>query len=102
MSEALRRPADLAARYGGEEYAALLPETILENAQIVAEAIRKTVAGLLIPNENSPVASHVTISIGVACASPQGDGDPSAPIKAADAALYRAKRNGHDRTETQQ
>ena len=97
MSGMLRRPADLAARYGGEEFAAILPDTTLEQARVVADSIRAHIASLNL--EQAPAAAHpqVTLSIGVAAYDQRALSEPAALIKAADAALYAAKRSGRNR-----
>jgi diguanylate cyclase (GGDEF)-like protein len=91
----LRRPADLAARYGGEEFALVLPHTELEGALVVAGALREAVAALALPHPASDWP-HISLSLGVAARVPQGD-DPAPLLRAADAALYRAKAGGRNR-----
>lgn len=96
---ALRRPADLLARYGGEEMVALLPNTDLAGARLVAEAIQSRLAALAIPHAASGIAEHVTVSIGAACIRPGMGNKPEQLIAAADSALYEAKRCGRNRIE---
>lgn len=93
VKSALRRPADLAARYGGEEFVVLLPETEADGAMDVAQRILGAIDARAIPHPASSVASHVTISIGVAVMVPEGK-RPQILIDAADAALYEAKGRG--------
>lgn len=95
----LQRPADIVARYGGEELVALLPETGLEGALAVGEAIRAAVAGLEIPHAASTTAPHVTLSLGVACAVPKADRSPVGLLDAADRQLYAAKMDGRNRVK---
>jgi len=85
------RGIDLAARIGGEEFAVLLVETSKEGGVEVAERLRLAIKAIEIPK-----AGHITASFGVAeCPS---DAQTAADIvKAADIALYEAKRNGRDR-----
>jgi len=62
----LRRPADVAARYGGEQFAAILPDTSAEQAKLPANRIREHVASLMLAHAPAAVWPHVTISMGVA------------------------------------
>jgi len=96
---ALQRPADIIARYGGEEFVALLPDTGLDGAMAVAEGIRAAIVTLAIPHARSSAASHVTISLGVACAVPTAESDPAALVKTADGQLYAAKSEGRNRAK---
>jgi diguanylate cyclase (GGDEF)-like protein len=95
-----RRVEDVVARYGGEEFALILPRSTLADAHKIAEEIRRAVAALDIPNEDSPTSPTVTVSIGVASQIPNSGDEPKDLIAAADAALYRAKRLGRNRTES--
>jgi diguanylate cyclase (GGDEF)-like protein len=94
----VKRPADLAARYGGEEFAAILPSTDPEGARNVAELIRGEVERLNLPHAASSAADHVTISVGVASLVPRDGVSPDELIRRADEALYRAKKEGRNRT----
>jgi diguanylate cyclase (GGDEF)-like protein len=85
------RQGDTVARWGGEEFVAVLPETSLDGAVQLAERLRLAIGRV------SLGASHATTSCGVASLLP-GD-SPDSLLAAADAALYRAKENGRDRTE---
>lgn len=100
VSGARQRAADLAARYGGEELAVLLPCTDLAGAVAVAERMRQAVAGLRITHAgNAP--GMVTISAGVAAFAPTMEGPtPQQLLEAADAALYAAKAGGRDRVRS--
>jgi diguanylate cyclase (GGDEF)-like protein len=94
------RTEDVAARYGGEEFALILPGSGLAAAHRIAEDIRAAVNALEIPNENSPAAPFVTLSIGVASCKPTFTENVMVLLAAADAALYVAKRTGRNRTES--
>jgi len=91
-----RRPGDLAARYGGEEFVVVLPDLGAERALEWAEAARLAVRDLAIAHEDSE-AGAVTVSCGVASVLPGRDVRPEVLIERADAALYRAKREGRNR-----
>lgn len=96
---ALRRPADLLARYGGEEIVALLPSTDLPGALLVGSAIQAELAALNIPHAASDAADRVTISIGAASLRPGADNEPAQLLAAADAALYEAKGRGRNQIQ---
>lgn len=88
------REIDVFARFGGEEFVLLLPETDSEGGVRTAERILKTVAER--PFEGQPELP-ITVSIGVA-GYPQHGTDQETLVKAADFAMYQAKREGKDRT----
>lgn len=96
MAHSLRRASDVLARYGGEELVAVLPETDAAGACVVAERLRARVEELRIPHAASRTSSVVTFSAGVATRSPAAGLPPEMLITAADAALFRAKRNGRN------
>jgi diguanylate cyclase (GGDEF)-like protein/PAS domain S-box-containing protein len=89
------RNSDIACRYGGEEITLILPETPTEVAKSRAEAIREGVKHLLVEH-HSQVFGALTVSLGVATF-PEHGKTPEVAIAAADAALYRAKKEGRDR-----
>jgi diguanylate cyclase (GGDEF)-like protein/PAS domain S-box-containing protein len=100
VTSCLRRPADLAARYGGEEIAVLLPETDQAGAEILAERLRQSVRSLGIEHRGSPMGV-VTVSMGAAATSPQIGGTTSEDLVCtADHALYAAKAAGRDRVRS--
>ncbi len=89
------RGIDLACRYGGEEFVVIMPETDLTVATMVAERLRRRIATEPFPIQDGSNSIEVTISIGI---SALGKDDAAANIlKRADAALYRAKRDGRNR-----
>jgi len=100
VADAIRsplRPNDLVARFGGEEFAVLLPETTVSNAEIIAERLRDHVAKAdpgMLDNRQLPA---VTISLGIAGRQPGYSLDMM--IAAADVAMYHAKRNGRNRVQ---
>jgi diguanylate cyclase (GGDEF)-like protein len=98
VSDALKaavRPYDLAARYGGEEFTVVMPGSSMSSSLAVAERIRKRVSQISFTT-SSGRDRHVTVSIGCACF-PKNAKDPASLLKAADSALYQAKRAGRNR-----
>jgi len=93
----LRRPADMVARFGGEEFAVILPDTPTSAAVKLAEDIRKHVESLDVPHKTADTTTHVTISMGVAGALPDSNISATKLLAQADAALYQAKKNGRNR-----
>ena len=89
------RGADLACRYGGDEFCILLPETDLGGARPIAERIRQAVAHLVVETEGTPL--RTTISIGIASFPEHDAGELKGLLLRADQALYQAKRAGRDR-----
>lgn len=96
----VQRPGDCVGRYGGEEFAAILGNTSLDEALKVAQFFHNSVAALQIPHAYSSVAPRITISIGVATAYPQPGQNPLALGEAADRMLYIAKSSGKNTTRS--
>jgi len=94
-----RRPSDVAARFGGEEFVMILPSTNLEGACVIANKVRETLASMKFPNESSPFG-YVTISQGVASMEPTTSSQLSGLVDAADKALYDAKNSGRDQVKS--
>jgi diguanylate cyclase (GGDEF)-like protein len=88
------RPADILVRYGGDEFAVLLPGASKEQAMVVGERVRMAVSGNTGDGSDSLIQIPVKISMGVAELKPSGSLDTL--TRDADAALYRAKRAGRD------
>ncbi|NRP73379.1 Response regulator PleD [Ensifer psoraleae] len=90
------RGADLACRFGGEEFVIVMPDTTPEMAAIVAERLRLAVESRAFPISRADTLHSVTASLGIS--SLRADGDtPEALLKRADTALYQAKNNGRNR-----
>jgi len=88
-----KRDTDIAGRYGGEEFTLILVDTDLENAKIVAERIRRTIAACEFSYQGKAV--KVTASLGIACTS-GNIADYKSWIKSADLGLYIAKKSGRN------
>lgn len=97
IQAAVHRPLDLVARYGGEEFALVLPETPIEGARAVAEKMMSNVAKLKLKHEGSTVSDIVTISLGVACITPEENSSAEEFVSKADEALYEAKESGRNK-----
>ncbi|MBI4621303.1 MAG: diguanylate cyclase [Desulfobacterales bacterium] len=97
INDCSKRPGDLAARFGGEEFAVILPDTDNEGAVHVAEDIRVKVQELMIVHAFSPVHRYVTLSLGVSSVVPEDISNPQTLVERADIALYEAKRAGRNR-----
>ncbi|WP_318769706.1 diguanylate cyclase [Tepidimonas sp.] len=97
LGTVVRREPDLLARYGGEELVALLGDTDLAGACVVAQRAVAAVQALGLRHEASDTAAVVTISAGAAALVPQGPEDAARLVQQADTALYAAKRSGRNR-----
>ena len=101
IRDALLRPTDILARWGGEEFAVILPDTNLEGAKIVAENIRHKVenAKYLLELEDGQMETKLTVSAGINCAIPSHDNNYTLDrlISDADKALYLSKHNGRNK-----
>jgi diguanylate cyclase (GGDEF)-like protein len=92
------RSFDLVAKYGGDEFTLILPQTDRNGALVVAERVRAVVADHTFPLTTQ---GSITVSIGIAMF-PEDGTDPMSLIQAADRALYEAKRKGRNRIEVEQ
>lgn len=97
LRDTARRDGNLPARYGGEEFAIILPDATRDAALGIADALRHRVRGLGIAHGGSEFGS-VTVSVGVALVEGNELATSATVIAAADAALYRSKETGRDRT----
>jgi diguanylate cyclase (GGDEF)-like protein len=98
LEKTMRRPLDLAARFGGEEFVALLTGSSAQDAEWIINSMRLEVQAQKIPHETSPTAAMITISAGLAHLYPsRTDHSLQGFIQLADQALYQAKNNGRNR-----
>jgi len=97
--KSFNRPSDFVARWGGEEFVVLMPNTSLEGALDIAEKIRSDIENTQMPSLDQ-TEIKVTISIGVSSVSPTQDSSVDTFISGADKALYAAKEAGRNRVVT--
>ncbi len=93
----LSRPRDLAFRYGGEEFACILPLTDSQGALHICDNIRQAIHDLAIRHEGSSISDRVTFSYGVVSGIPKPGGTPETFKQAADKLLYQAKAQGRNK-----
>lgn len=93
MQQAIGRPYDLLARFGGEEFAVLLPRTDLTGAQYLAQNMLQKITQLAIPHPLTP-GGIVTLSAGLSSTVPQEQHQPRQLLQQADQLLYKAKQQG--------
>ncbi|HTI47781.1 MAG TPA: diguanylate cyclase [Casimicrobiaceae bacterium] len=96
IDQSLQRPADVAARYGGDEFVVLLPDTDLDGALDVARRIEAAIRALGLSHARSRFG-RITLSIGVAQQVPEPNHRPQEMLQRADRALYAAKQAGRNR-----
>ncbi len=99
LEEQPRRGHDMVARFGGEEFAVLLPGADVPGALRIAENIRRAVEGQKMEHKRSATGPWVTVSVGVSSRTPQVGETPETMLYDADMALYMAKQLGRNRVE---
>jgi diguanylate cyclase (GGDEF)-like protein/PAS domain S-box-containing protein len=97
LSSATARPRDFFARFGGEEFMLILPETDEKSAAMIAERCRALIANQGIPHEKSQIGQTLTVSLGVGTMVPSQQQEPTAFIDEVDKRLYQAKQQGRNR-----
>lgn len=105
LAQTVTRPGDIVTRYGGEEFAVILPQTVAEGAQKLAEKMLTRIEELGIKHEFSPVTNILTLSAGSASILPQGelkDLSQEMLLNKADMALTQAKKEGKNRVRCQE
>ncbi|HEX7027343.1 MAG TPA: diguanylate cyclase, partial [Gammaproteobacteria bacterium] len=92
----IRRPRDFVARFGGEEFVMVLPNTDIAGAKEIAARIHKRVELLAMPHRRNDAVNRVTVSIGGASIKPGKDSDSDQFLQRVDHALYMAKNRGRN------
>ena len=95
--KSINRTVDFVARFGGEEFIFVLPNTNEEGAVMIAKRLMKNIQKEAIPHEKSTVNQYVTVSLGLATIIPNANISPDELIDLADKALYTSKQNGRNR-----
>lgn len=99
LSATATRARDFFARFGGEEFVLVLPETDAKAAEKVADRCRSAIFKLQIPHEGSGVSQILTVSLGVGTTIPTHEAEPKPFIEHVDQLLYKAKGKGRNRAE---
>ena len=97
LQRSLKRPEDVACRYGGEEFAIILPNTPMEGAIHLAHRLTGVMEELNIPHEFSSVKPYLTVSMGVSSMIPDDENSSELLIQVSDVRLYEAKDTGRNR-----
>jgi len=100
LRASLKRSVDMSFRFGGEEFAVLLPGTDVDGAFTVAERIRAAIEQMEVPIPDKGLITRATVSIGAASCIPQSCESFSDLVDEADRLLYQAKKNGRNRVQT--
>lgn len=100
MRQRFLRPTDLTARFGGEEFAVILPGTPFAPIQSLGESLRRGIEALAIPHRASTIGEYLTVSIGGASMVPQPKDSFLSLIDSADEAMYAAKKLGKNQIVT--
>ncbi|NMG67769.1 diguanylate cyclase [Azoarcus indigens] len=98
LGSAAARARDFVARFGGEEFAIVLPEADAAAGSLIAERCRQAIAELAIPH--AAIGGRLSISLGVGTLIPNAEDDPRRFLDQVDGALYAAKDRGRDRVES--
>ena len=97
LNAAAARPRDLLARFGGEEFVLLLPETDADAAMAVAARCLGAVLDEMIPHQHSRIGEYLTVSLGVGTIVPQEQDSAAEFFEKVDGLLYQAKQQGRNR-----
>ncbi|MGB9731514.1 diguanylate cyclase [Calditerrivibrio nitroreducens] len=96
IKDSLKRPYDLVARFGGEEFACVIPETSYDDALMIAGRIKSNISNLRLEHKASTISPYVTVSIGGVCGIPTEMDEHFKMLERADEALYKAKQFGRN------
>lgn len=96
IKNSLKRPYDLVARFGGEEFACVIPETSYDDALMIAGRIKSNISNLRLEHKGSTISSYVTVSIGGISGIPNELDGHFKMLERADESLYKAKQLGRD------
>ncbi len=99
LKHTLTRSSDMVARYGGDEFVAILPETGKEEAVDIADMLRRKIEALHVPHAHSTVSGYVTVTIGVTSLIPNKNLSYKNLFRFADKALYEAKIDGRNQVK---
>ena len=100
LNHNLRRAGDFVARFGGEEFVALLPYADEEHVNKASQQIHNAIRELNIPHKSSPVSDHLTVSIGVLTVNSKDFESTQQIFEKVDQIMYEAKRQGRNRVVT--
>ena len=96
IKDSLKRPYDLVARFGGEEFACVIPETSYDDALMIAGRIKSNISNLRLEHKASTISPYVTVSIGGVYGIPTEMDEHFKMLERADEALYKAKQFGRN------
>lgn len=96
IKRTLTRPRDVVARFGGEEFAIILPDTSAKVASDIAQRIMHNIQKANIAHRTSPIAPYITVSVGVKTSKINEFDDRIAFLRSVDEALYRSKNQGRN------
>ncbi|HPF17150.1 MAG TPA: diguanylate cyclase [Thermotogota bacterium] len=96
LSNTLKRPTDIAGRFGGEEFLCILPDTDKQGMQKISNDMLQAIFNLSIPHHYSKVSNVITVSIGACALIPEYDKQVEYYVNLADMALYQSKNNGRN------
>jgi diguanylate cyclase (GGDEF)-like protein/PAS domain S-box-containing protein len=99
LKEFTKRPSDICARYGGDEFVVVYGNSVMDESLVLILKIMDTIRKREILNPNSPINRIVTVSIGLVTTYPDIDSSTEALVKTADRLLFKAKDGGRDNIE---